>query len=104
MCAQCGLVVVGKARRLALEVWLGDMRLTRGGNVAVRLAASAGGVEVKYKVYLLKKDMSSIPLYGSVSHRARGVEVVSGAKHRDVAAKRCYTPSARGVRPSRRRG
>ena len=32
------------------------------------------------------------------------VEVVSGARHRDVAAKRRHTPSAREGRPSRRRG
>ena len=41
MCAQCELVVAGKARRLTLEVWLGDMRLTRDGSVAVRLKTAS---------------------------------------------------------------
>jgi hypothetical protein len=30
---------------------------TRGGSVAVRLAISMGGVEVKYKIHLRKKDI-----------------------------------------------
>ncbi|MFZ8809298.1 MAG: hypothetical protein ACO2PN_14490 [Pyrobaculum sp.] len=36
--------------------------------------------------------------------RRGAVEVVSGARHRDVAAKKRYTPSARGGWSSRKQG
>jgi hypothetical protein len=44
-------------REPVLKVRLCGVRLTRGGSVAVCLAISVGGVEVKYNVYLLKKDI-----------------------------------------------